>query len=154
MKKLMLLAVLLTLACSTKKNNVSEDKGIGDTRTKPVEFIDNNTFLLTEMSDDKTYGYDKSNPVKVGGVHDKNGPLNERRFLNALFGPNDKKMMYFRSGSCCAFKTPNGFIDNMGMLDRFRLTEIGSKDTIDIYINMYDAGDLKIPFGLKAQVKK
>ena len=61
----MLLAVLLTLACSTKRSNLSEDKGIGDTRTKPVEFIDNNTFLLTEMSDDKTYGYDKSNPVKV-----------------------------------------------------------------------------------------
>ncbi|MDR7210981.1 2-dehydro-3-deoxyphosphooctonate aldolase [Flavobacterium piscis] len=154
MKKLILLAVLITLACSTKKSNVSDDKGIGDTRTKPVELIDNNTYLLTEMSEDTTYGYDKSNPIKVGGVHDKDGPLNERRFLNALFGPNDKKMMYFRAGSCCAFKTPNGFINNMGMLDRFRLSEIGSKDTIDIYINMYDAGDLKIPFGLKAQIKK
>jgi len=152
MKKIFPFALLIALSCSPKKTAVSGDKGIGDTRTKPVELIDNDTYLLTEMSDDKTYGYDRSNPIKVGGVHDKEGPLNERRFLNSLFGPNDKKITYFRSGSCCPFKTPNGF-NNGGMLDHYRITEIGSKDTFDIYINMYDTGDLKIPFGLKAKEK-
>ncbi|WP_281336999.1 2-dehydro-3-deoxyphosphooctonate aldolase [Flavobacterium eburneipallidum] len=160
MKKIIPLIVFVILSCSSPKtivagNDVADtDKGVGDTRTKQVEMLDNNTYLLTETSDDKTYGYDKSNPIKVGGVHDNTGPLNERRFLNALFGPNDRKMMYFRAGSCCPFKTPNGFINNSGMLDRYRLTEIGSKDTLDIYINMYDTGDLKIPFGLRAKEKK
>lgn len=154
MKRLFLLLIGITLSCSTQKPKVSLEKGAGDTRTKPVALIDNNTYLLTEMSDDKTYGYDKSNPIKVGGVHDNTGPLNQRRFLNALFGPNDKKMTYFRAGSCCPFATPNGFINNTGMLDHYRLIEIGSKDTIDVYINLYDAGDLKIPVGLKAKIKE
>ena len=155
MKAKLLFGILVLVGCSSKKTANFEDtnKGVGDTRTKPVEYIDQNTYLLTEMSDDKTYGYEKSNPIKVGGVHDKTGPLNERRFLNALYGPNDKKMTYFRAGSCCPFKTPNGFMNNTGMLDIYRVVEIGSKDTLDIYINMYDTGDLKIPLGLKAKEK-
>lgn len=152
MKKIFIPIVLIVISCSTKKKVTLEDKGVGDTRTKVVELMDNNTYWLTETSDDKTYGYDKLNPIKVGGANDKSGPLNERRFLNALFGPNNKKITYFRAGSCCAFKTPNGF-NNIGLLDRYRLTEIGSKDTLDIYINMYDTGDLKIPYGLKAKEK-
>jgi hypothetical protein len=154
MKKILYPTLLVVvLSCTVKKTAVAENPGAGDTRTKPVELLDNRTYWLTEQSDDKTYGYDKANPINVGGVQDKEGPLNEQRFLNALYGPNDKKMTYFRAGSCCPFNTPNGFIDNVGMLDRYRLTEIGSKDTIDIYINMYDAGDLKIPYGLKAKEK-
>lgn len=157
MKKLLIPLLIIAISCSSKKKvntNDNEDKGVGDTRTKTVELIDNYTYLLTEQSDDKTYGYDKSNPIKVGGVKTNEGPLNERRFLNALFGPGNKKMTYFRAGSCCAFKTPNGYFNNTGMLDRYRVTEIGSKDTLDIYINMYDTGDLKIPVGLKAMEKK
>ena len=154
MKKLLLIALFISLSCSTKKTTISEDKGVGNTRTKEVELLDENTYFLTETSDDTTYGYDESNPIKVGGVQTKEGPINERRFLNALYGPNDKKMIYFRAGSCCSFKTPNGYLGNSGMLDRYRLSEIGSKDTVDIYINMYDTGDLKIPFGLKGQTKK
>lgn len=141
------------MSCATKKSASSGDKGLGDTRTVDVELIDDNTYLLVEESVDKTYGYEASNPIKVGGVHDNTGPINERRFLNALYGHDNKKMIYFRAGSCCPFKTPNGFIENTGMLDRYRITEIGSKDTLDIYINMYDTGDLKIPVGLKAKEK-
>lgn len=154
MKKLLIPLTLITVSCfSQEKTSTNEDKGIGNTRTKTVELMDNNTYWLTETTDDKTYGYDQLNPIKVGGANDQSGPLNERRFLNALFGPNNKKMTYFRAGSCCMFKTPNGF-NNIGLLDQYRLTEIGSKDTLDIYINMYDTGDLKIPVGLKAKDKK
>ena len=31
---------------------------------------------------DSSYGYNKSNTIKVGGYND--GPLNERKFLNSL----------------------------------------------------------------------
>lgn len=156
MKKILILGIAVVMGCSSSntKKNSNSDKGAGDTRTKEVELINESTYLLTETSDDKTYGFTESNPIKVGGVHQKEGPLNERRFLNALFGPNDKKMTYERAGSCCPFNTPNGFINGGGMLDRYRIVEIGSKDTLDIYINMYDKGDLKIPFGLKAKERK
>ena len=121
----------------------------GNTRTTPLESIDERTYLLTEATDDKTYAYTKSNPVKVGGL----SPSNERRFLNALLGPNGEPIWYNRAGSCCPFKTPNGMMENTGLLDIYLVNWSGSKDTLTIYINMYDEGDLKIPVGLLAKKK-
>jgi hypothetical protein len=88
--------------------------------------------------------------VKVGSK-DGTGPQNERRFLNALLGPNGEDIRYLRAGSCCPFKTPNGILDGAGLLDRYRIYWTGGKDTLDIYINMYDQGDLMIPTGLTAK---
>lgn len=123
----------------------------GHTRTKPVESIDDRTYFLTELSDDTTYGYQESNPVKVGS--EGGGPRNERRFLNALLGPEGQAIKYFRAGSCCPFETPNGMIENSGMLDLYKITWAGSADTLSIYLNMYDDGDLKIPAGLRAKIR-
>jgi hypothetical protein len=111
-----------------------------------TELKDNQTFLLKEISEDPSYGYTKRNPIEVGGVDKKEGPVNERRFLNALAGPNGEKITYFRAGSCCSFKSKNGFM-GMGLLDNYRVSWIGSKDTVSIYINMYDYGELKAPSG-------
>jgi hypothetical protein len=132
-------------------SSTTADKGKGHTRTKEIIMIDNNTYLLIDKTDDPTYGYEESNPVKVGGSREQSGPLNERRFLNGLAGPNGEAIRYFRAGSCCAFKTPNGLFDNTGMLDRYRVFWEGGKDTLNIFINMYDKGDLKIPKGLTAK---
>lgn len=92
--------------------------------------------------------------MKAGGIKENSGPRNERRYLNALLGPEGQEVKYARAGSCCPFKTPNGMLDNTGMLDRYRLTWAGSADTVDIYINMYDKGDLRIPVGLKAKTRR
>lgn len=144
----LVVAVALWLGCTSQKVLTS-----GDTRTSPVSYIDDDTYLLVLTSEDPSYAYKPSNPVKVGS-RDGSGPQNERRFLNALLGPKREEIAYFRAGSCCPFKTPNGLIDNTGMLDRYRITWEGGKDTLDIYINMYDEGDLMIPAGLTAKTKK
>ena len=154
MKKLSIIALVIALGCSSQKSATVSKGGQGDTRTKAVESLNNNAYLLTETTEDKTYAYDRSNPVKVGGINEQSGPLNERRYLNGLLGPNGEEIMYARAGSCCNFKTPNGFIENTGMLDIYRVTWTGSKDTVNIYINMYDKGDLKIPVGFTARKKQ
>lgn len=141
------LLILIGACASQKATNTT-----GHTRTKPVQYLDRNTFFLTEVSDDETYAFTPKNPVKVGS-DDGGGPLNERRFLNALLGPNGEHVEYYRAGSCCPFKTPNGLLDNTGLLDRYRVSWQGAKDTLDIYINMYDKGDLKIPVGFRAKSK-
>jgi hypothetical protein len=146
------IGLIILIGCAAQKTTTSKEAR-GDTRTKPVEFLDDNTYLLVESTDDKTYGYEKSNAIKVGGSNESSGPKNERRFLNALLGPNGEEVKYFRAGSCCTFKTPNGPIDNSGMLDRYSIIWTGSKDTLIIFINMYDKGDLKIPVGLIAKKK-
>ena len=107
---------------------------------------DNNTFLITEISTDKTYGLSPKNPVEVGGAKDSEDPLNERRYLNSLTGPNGESISYYRAGSCCPVKSKNGFMGS-AMLDNYRATWENSKDTVSIYINMYDSGELKAPFG-------
>lgn len=154
MNKILITAgLIIALGCMSRKSRTTGDTGAGDTRTRQVEYINDDSYYLTDFSDDSSYGYEKSNPVKVGGVKDSNGPKNERRFLNALLGPNGEELKYFRAGSCCPFKTPNGFIGNSGMLDAYMVYWDGAKDTLAIYINMYDKGDLKVPVGLSARGK-
>lgn len=147
------ICIIMVTACATQKPLTISNKLQGDTRTIPVESIDQFTYLLIESAEDKTYAYKKSNPVKVGGSNESSGPANERRYLNALLGPNGEEVFYYRAGSCCSFKTPNGLLDNTGMLDQYRVSWTGSMDTLTIYINMYDKGNLKIPVGLTAKQK-
>ena len=106
-------------------------------------------FKLFGISEDETYGYSEKNPIKVGGADKSEGPKNERRYLNALSGPNGEEITYSRKGSCCAFETENGFLGG-GLLDRYEVKWKGGKKSLIIYINMYDMDDkeLKAPKGL------
>ncbi len=132
MKNVLLVTVLL-FSCSAPR------------QATKTTLLNDQTFLLTEVSEDPTYGTEK-NPVEVGGVDKSEGPLNERRYLNALAGPNGERISYFRSGSCCPVKSRNGLM-GVAMLDNYRVTWEGSEDTVSIFINMYDYGDLKAPVG-------
>jgi len=108
--------------------------------------IDDETFKLTEISNDPTYGFSSDNPIEVGGVD--MGPVNERRFLNALAGPNGETVSYYRANSCCPTESKNDpFGFGTVMLDNYSVTWEGSVDTVSIYINMYDEGTLKAPKG-------
>jgi hypothetical protein len=91
---------------------------------------------------DETYGYSEKNAIKVGGFDQ--GPKNERDYLNSLTGPNGEPVTFERKGSCCQFKTANSPY-GMGMLDMYRVSYRGKKDTVLLYINMYDKGKLKAP---------
>src|SRR5690606_32357080 len=90
------------------------------------------------------YGYSKSNPIKVGGG--SNGPVNERRYLNSLTGPNGEQVSFHRQGSCCTFETPNSPYGG-GALDIYRVYYTGIKDTAVLYLNMYDKDVLRAPEG-------
>ncbi len=90
--------LLFLLSCSSSKQISKNTQQI---------LRDNNTFVITEISTDKTYGLSPKNPVEVGGIKDSQGPKNERRFLNALAGPNGEEISYFRAGSCCSIKSNN-----------------------------------------------
>lgn len=129
------------MSCSSTKNISKNVK---------QELLNDYTFVITEISQDKTYGLSPKNPVEVGGAKISSGPKNERRYLNALAGPNGEEISYYRAGSCCPVKSENGFMGS-AMLDNYRVTWEGAKDTISIYINMYDSGHLKAPSGFTIQ---
>lgn len=112
------------------------------------ELQDPNRFKLTQIATDPSYGHSPKNPIQVGGVATKEGPLNERRFLNALAGPNGEKVHYKRVGSCCPVKSKNDLLGyGQVPLDNYSVFWMGAQDTISIYINMYDKGPLKAPKG-------
>ena len=106
-------------------------------------------FDLQGISDDPTYGLTPENPIQVGGVKNGSGAANERRYLNALTGPNGKVLKYYRAGSCCPFKSKNALFGDHVLLDKYIVKWKGSKETKEIYINMYDKGILKAPVGFK-----
>lgn len=145
---LCLLFVLCSACSGTKKTTQASSPSAGTTQKTKMDFpmLDQSTFALSNVTTDKTYGYDQNNPIKVGGVQENSGPLNERRFLNALLGPNGETVTYVRKGSCCAFKSPNGF-NGVGLLDRYEVSYEGLENPIFLFINMYDYDELKVPVG-------
>lgn len=136
---LMLFALFVLLGCAA-------------TRTASVhpparpELLNEHTFKIPHTSTDKTYGFTPDNPIRVGGATQQEGPLNERRFLNALAGPNGEAIRYVRTGSCCHFKTKNGLMGT-GLLDRYKIEWDGIQEPVYLYLNMYDAGELSVPVG-------
>lgn len=113
--------------------------------TLDQELLDDYTFKIFKYSTDSTYGYAAENPVMVGGAMKDEGPMNERRFLNALAGPNGEALNYERAGSCCFFKTKNSEMD--GLLDRYLITYDGLAGELTLFINMYDSDTLMVPVG-------
>ncbi|WP_299097913.1 hypothetical protein [uncultured Winogradskyella sp.] len=85
MKKYAILFALtvLLISCGSKKE-VPSNKVNAENKNVAQILKDSNTFLITEISTDKTYGLTPENAVEVGGSKEKEGPRNERRYLNAL----------------------------------------------------------------------
>lgn len=135
--------------CSPAKkslNSATDSSSVGESSTK-VSYLDNNTFKLTEVSTDETYGYSEKNAIHVGGAKKDSGPTNERRFLNALLGPNGEAVTYVRQGSCCPVKSKNALFGDYALLDKYEVKYAGQEKPIILYINMYDPGSLKAPKG-------
>lgn len=100
------------------------------------------------QSDDETYGYTEENPIRVGGNVNRSGPGNERKYLSSLVNEDGAFPKITRQGNCCPFKTPHGMMGN-GVLDIYQLVFEKSKDTIILYLDLYDYETPKIPKGLK-----
>jgi hypothetical protein len=153
---LSLCTVLVLVSCSSTKKTGSTSSSSGSKSGSGKyahlfykgkhQLLNDNTFRLDSITSDETYGYSMENPIMVGGDWD-NAVKNERRFLNALLGPNGEEVTYARLGSCCHFVTPNGVIGNGGLLDKYELKIEGSATPVVLYVNMYDKGVLKAPKG-------
>ncbi len=106
------------------------------------------SYKYVEASSDHTYGFTPENPIQVGGSNIGIGSSSERKYLNRLKGPNGEQIQYKRRGSCCFFKTPNGF-NGEGLLDAYIITYPGLKEPVVLYLNMYDLGAQFAPMGFR-----
>ena len=148
MKKIIKITFITALfitfsSCVSTKSTL---KNVDDNAPIPTLTKDN-TFLLTEYSKDKKYGYDPDYPVNVFYKDTKNENLNAERFLNALAGPKGEKITFTKVESCCPFPTKRSEM-GAGFLDVYELKWNGENSPIKLYLNIYERGYLLVPVGL------
>jgi hypothetical protein len=139
---LLLLNIIITSCISTK----STLKNVDEKTPIPV-LSKNNSFVITEFSTDKKYGYDKDYPINVFYKSATNETINQQRFLEALSGPKGEKITYSKKGICCPFPTKND-PSGSGLLDEYVIKWDGLATPILLYFNIYEKGALLVPVGL------
>lgn len=139
----LLLAILSTSCVSTK----STIKNIDDNAPIP-KLTAQNTFVITEYSKDKKYGYDPDYPINIFFRNTKDEKINQERFLNALTGPNGEKLTYSKLETCCPFPTKRNEM-GAGLLDIYEITWEGNKIPVKLYFNIFEKGALLAPIGFK-----
>ncbi|MFV8342611.1 2-dehydro-3-deoxyphosphooctonate aldolase [Flavobacterium sp. XS2P39] len=145
MKKTVLFITLLivTASCVSTKSTL---KNV-DNNAPNLRITDQNTFVITEYSKDKKYGYDQDYPINIFYRNTTNETINQERFLNALAGPKGEKITYTKLESCCPFPTKNTAL-GAGFLDVYEVKWEGQKKTVKLYLNIYEKGILMVPVGL------
>jgi hypothetical protein len=144
MKKLILFFTvsLFFTSCISSRSTI---KNIDDNAPLP-QLSKNNTFVITEYSQDKKYGYDKDYPINVFYYSTRNETINQERFLNALSGPKGEKINFTKLESCCPFPTKRSEM-GAGFLDVYEVKWEGLKKPVLLYMNIYEKGALKVPVG-------
>lgn len=109
---------------------------------------ENPKMQLKKISKDKKYGFDKTNPIKVGSVR------NEYLYLAELVDGKGEEFTIKREGSCCSFSTnsPRAFMGG-GLLDVWTITYKNGDKKITLYLNGYDFEEPKAPKGFKFKKK-
>lgn len=134
---------ILFIACTSTKSTI---KNVNDNAPIP-KLKDKNTFIITEVSKDKKYGYDKDYPINVFFKSINNENINAQRFLNALAGPQGQVITYNKIETCCPFPCKKSNM-GAGFLDVYEISWEGQNKPILLYINIYEKGDLLVPIGL------
>lgn len=145
MKKGILLTIIsffITSCISTK----STLKNVNDNAPIP-KLSKDNTFIITEYSKDRKYGYNKDYPINIFYYNTNHEQLNEERFLNALAGPKGEKITYTKIETCCPFPSKRTSM-GAGFLNVYEIRWEGQKKPITLYLNIYEKGFLMCPLGL------
>ena len=134
--------LFLFASCISTKSTL---KNVDDNAPIP-KLTKNNTFVITEFSKDKKYGYDKDYPINIFYRGTKDDVINQQRFLNALAGPNGEAITFSKLESCCPFPSKNTEM-GAGFLDVYEIKWEGLKKPILLYLNIYERGQLMVPVG-------
>lgn len=145
----LIILIITTIACVSTKLTI---KNIDD-KAPNLTLSKDNTFVITEFSKDKKYGYDKDYPINIFYKTTKNDTINQPRFLNALSGPKGEKISYKKMQNCCPFpsiKSESG----AGLLEIYEITWPGQTKPVKLYLNIYEKGILMVPMGFGLAISK
>lgn len=141
---LVIFILFITLSgCTSTKSTLQNT----DDNAPDLQLTQKNTFIITEYSTDKKYGYNKDYPINVFFNNTNNETINQERFINALAGPKGEKITFTKLESCCPFPTKRSDM-GAGLLDVYELKWDGQKKPVLLYLNIYEKGVIKVPVGL------
>jgi hypothetical protein len=122
-------------------------------------------FTKLVTSTDSTYGYSAQNPLKLKKGNQGKSIVNSEQFLSGLKTKDNQTLIYlFRATvSAPTYKEPKIRLNNrytgmpisgkLGLLDKYVFLTSNSKDTVRLFVDIYNKGTLMVPVGLK-YVKK
>ncbi len=140
---LLLISVLLGISsCISTKSTL---KNVDDNAPNLI-IRNNNTFVITQISNDKNYGYNKDYPVNIFYQNAKEPNANPTRFFNALTGPNGEIITYKKTSRCCPNPTKR-YETGAGLLDVYEVSWPGLTTPKTLYINIYEKGIVMAPMG-------
>lgn len=145
MKKI-ILRFLLLLTLSSCVSSKSTLKNVDD-NAPDLTLTKENTFVITEFSKDKKYGYHQDYPINIFYRNTRDETINQDRFLKALAGPKGEKITFAKLESCCPFPSKRSNM-GAGLLDVYELKWEGQKKPVILYLNIYEKGVLMVPMGL------
>jgi hypothetical protein len=136
MKKVLIIlfsfALIITCGCPPKNPNTVTDEEMTEMLMKELgPVMVDNGIEFHGISEDPSYGYEDTNPVKVGSIPD------EYHYMDALRGP---KLKYERLGS---FENPV----TGGILDGWQIEHKGISKPVVIYLDPYALDSPLAPSG-------
>ena len=116
----------------------------------------------TQTTEDPTYGYSINNPIKIGYYSVPKSIEASHKYISLLRTEEGKSLRLIMSGTTMAPEgiqkksIPMRFGSNIksGMLDFYMLVVEGTEDTLKLYFDAYQKGDLAVPVGLRIENAK
>src|SRR5688572_11381564 len=118
-------------------------------------------FTKLGTSTDSTFGYSAQNPLKLKKGSQAKSFDNSYKFLSGLKTHDNQtlELLVRSTTGNPAYKEPAIRISNrqtglpmsgkLGLLDKYVFLTSNTKDTITLYVDIYNKGDLSLPIGLK-----
>lgn len=123
-------------------------------------------FTKLVTSTDSSYGYSAQNPLKLKKGNQGKSIINSENFLSGLETEDNQSLTYlFRATvSDPNYREPKIRLNNrytgmpisgkLGLLDRYVFLTSNTKDTIRLFVDIYNKGTLMLPIGLKYEQKQ
>jgi hypothetical protein len=121
------------------------------------------TKLMT--STDSSYGYSAQNPLKLKKGNQGKSIINSKKFLSGLITEDNQSLIYLFRATVGNpdYKEPKIKLNNrytgmplsgkLGLLDKYVFLTSNTKDTVKLFVDIYNKGTLMLPIGLRYEPK-
>lgn len=108
---------------------------------------------LLPNTNDKKYGFSQKKPIKIGRSEYGGGSGNEKAYFELLLDAQGNSIEYKKIGSCCSYKSDNGFLGN-ALLNQYEISfhaNDGKFQKAIVFISHFDFENPKVLFGFSSK---